>query len=224
VPELKSQVITERGRQLIGSIGEELPRLVEAEQEVRENCEAGKTTEAVGAMRDRAAPVASRIEKAIESEDVGLESDLVDHLDAAVEAARAGEAGMGFAVVADEVRNLAQRSAQASKDTAVLIEESIASSRSGKARLENVSGVIRSITINAKEVKTLVDAVSSGSQKQARGIEQISKAVAHMDQTTQSTAATAEEGASAAEELSAQARTMTQSVRQPRVLADGSHE
>jgi methyl-accepting chemotaxis protein len=145
-------------------------------------------------------------------------------LNAAVEAARAGEAGMGFAVVADEVRNLAQRSAQASRNTAVLIEESIASSRAGKARLEKVGGVIRSITVSADEVKTLVDAVSTGSQEQARGIEQIAKAVAQMDRTTQSTAATAEESASAAEQLSAQARTMTLAVRGLRALVDGGHE
>jgi methyl-accepting chemotaxis protein/methyl-accepting chemotaxis protein-1 (serine sensor receptor) len=143
-------------------------------------------------------------------------------LNAAVEAARAGEAGAGFAVVADEVRSLAQRSAQASKDTALLIDESIASSRSGKDRLEKVSNVIHAITSSAEEVKTLVDSVSSGSEEQTRGIEQISKAVAHMDQTTQTTAATAEEGASAAEELSAQAQTMAVAVRQLRVLVDGS--
>ena len=133
-------------------------------------------------------------------------------LNAAVEAARAGEAGMGFAVVADEVRNLAQRSAQAAKDTAALIEESIARSTGGNAKLQQVANVIRTITDSAARVKTLVDEVSLGSQEQARGIEQISKAVAQMDQVTQSTASSAEESASASEELSAQAQALRQVV------------
>jgi len=133
-------------------------------------------------------------------------------LNAAVEAARAGEAGMGFAVVADEVRNLAQRSAQAAKDTAALIEESITTSREGGTRLEQVAGVMRAITTSATEVKTLVDEVNVGSQEQARGIEQISKAVAQMNQVTQSNAANAEESASASEELSAQAQVLNQIV------------
>ncbi len=129
-------------------------------------------------------------------------------LNAAVEAARAGEAGMGFAVVADEVRNLAQRSAQAAKDTAAMIEESIAKSNEGGAKLEKVTAVIRAITDSSTKVKTLVDEVNLGSQEQARGIEQISKAVAQMDQVTQTTAASAEESASASEELSAQAEAL----------------
>src|SRR4029077_11204444 len=97
-------------------------------------------------------------------------------LNAAVEAARAGEAGMGFAVVADEVRNLAQRSAQAAKDTATLIEESVAKSSEGSANLQKVTEVIHSITSSSSKVKVLVDEVNLGSQEQARGIEQISKA------------------------------------------------
>ena len=70
-------------------------------------------------------------------------------LNAAVEAARAGEAGLGFAVVADEVRNLAQRCAQAARDTAALIEESIETSRDGNARLDQMAGAVRSMTENA---------------------------------------------------------------------------
>jgi methyl-accepting chemotaxis protein len=132
-------------------------------------------------------------------------------LNAAVEAARAGEAGMGFAVVADEVRNLAQRAAQAAKDTASLIEESIATSKEGSTKLQQVSDVIRAITESATKVKALVDEVQSGSQEQARGIDEITRAVQQMNQLTQTTAASAEESASAGEELSAQTE-LTQAV------------
>ena len=142
-------------------------------------------------------------------------------LNAAVEAARAGEAGMGFAVVADEVRNLAQRSAQAAKDTAALIEESISNSNEGSTKLQQVTEVIRAITDSATKVKTLVDEVNLGSQEQARGIEQISKAIAQMDQVTQSTAASAEESASASEEMSAQAEALNHVVRQLQEMAGG---
>jgi len=129
-------------------------------------------------------------------------------LNAAVEAARAGEAGMGFAVVADEVRNLAQRCAQAAKDTASLIEESIAKSGEGKAKVDEVASAIRSITVESSKIKTLVDEVNLGSQEQARGIEQIGRAITQMEQVTQKTAANAEESAAAAEELTAQSETM----------------
>ncbi len=135
-------------------------------------------------------------------------------LNAAVEAARAGEAGMGFAVVADEVRNLAQRSAQAAKDTAALIEDSIVKSGEGSRRLGEVAASIQAITEGATKVKMLVDEVEASSKEQATGIQQISKAVSEMDQVTQKTAANAEESASASEQLSAQSQALLAVVEQ----------
>ncbi len=145
-------------------------------------------------------------------------------LNAAVEAARAGEAGMGFAVVADEVRSLAQRSAQAAKDTGALIAESIAKSNEGSTRLEHVSKVIRAITESAAKVKTLVDEVNLGSQEQARGIEEISKSIAQMDRVTQGNAASAEQSASASEEMSAQAEALQNIARELRTLVGGGDD
>jgi len=143
-------------------------------------------------------------------------------LNAAVEAARAGEAGMGFAVVADEVRNLAQRSAQAAKDTAALIEESIATSNEGSTQLQRVADVVGSITEAANKVKVLVDEVNIGSQEQAKGIEEIARALTEMDKVTQGTAASAEQSASASQEMSAQAQALSLIVDELRTIAGSS--
>uniref|UniRef100_Q021K0 Methyl-accepting chemotaxis sensory transducer n=1 Tax=Solibacter usitatus (strain Ellin6076) TaxID=234267 RepID=Q021K0_SOLUE len=139
-------------------------------------------------------------------------------LNAAVEAARAGEAGLGFAVVADEVRNLAQRCAQAARDTAGLIEDSIATSRDGNARLDQMADSVRGMTESATRVKSLVDEVNLGSQEQARGMEQISRVVLQMEQVTQKTAASAEEGASAGTELNDHANGLRKLVHEMRTM------
>jgi len=143
-------------------------------------------------------------------------------LNAAVEAARAGEAGMGFAVVADEVRNLAQRSAQAVRDTALLIEESIAKSTAGSAKLGRVGESISRITSSAAQVKILADEVDVGSAEQARGMEHIATAVGQMEQVTQRSAANAEESAAASQELAAQAESLHAIVVRLRQMVDGT--
>ncbi len=161
----------------------------------------------------------SRVIKVID--EIAFQTNILA-LNAAVEAARAGEAGMGFAVVADEVRNLARRSAQAAKDTASLIEESIAKSRDGKASVDGMAKAIHEITEAAARTRSLVDEVSVGTQEQTRGIEQISRAIAQMEQVTQQTAAAAEQGAAASEELSSESQAMHNLAAELAAMVGGS--
>ena len=133
-------------------------------------------------------------------------------LNAAVEAARAGEAGMGFAVVADEVRSLAQRSAQAAKETAAKIEGAIHKTAQGVDISAKVAKTLNDIVAKAHQVDELAAEVANASREQTQGINQINSAVTQMDKITQGNAANAEEGAAAAEQLNAQAETMKESV------------
>jgi methyl-accepting chemotaxis protein len=143
-------------------------------------------------------------------------------LNAAVEAARAGEAGLGFAVVADEVRNLAQRCAQAAKETAGKIDGAIVKTGQGVDISTKVALALNDIVTKVRQVDGLVTEVASASNEQAQGITQINSAVTQMDAVTQSNAAHAEESASAAHELNSQADALKEALNQMQTLLAGA--
>ncbi|MFA5257937.1 MAG: methyl-accepting chemotaxis protein [Opitutales bacterium] len=142
-------------------------------------------------------------------------------LNAAVEAARAGDAGLGFAVVADEVRSLAQRSAQAAKETSAQIEAAIAHATQGVKISTQVGSSLREIVEGVRQIDVSATEVVTASQEQSQGVGQINVAVGQMDTVTQSNAAGAEQSAAAAHDLNQQVTLMEDSVASIVMLVDG---
>jgi Methyl-accepting chemotaxis protein (MCP) signalling domain len=163
--------------------------------------------EAAAAMEEmnRSSEQISKVIKVID--DIAFQTNILA-LNAAIEAARAGAAGMGFGVVADEVRTLSQRCAEAARDTASLVQNSVAKVHESKTSVNHTALAFGQINGQSDQARSLVEQVSLSSAEQARGIQQIANAVLQIQQVTQQTAATAEESASAAEELNAQSRTL----------------
>jgi methyl-accepting chemotaxis protein len=126
-------------------------------------------------------------------------------LNAAVEAARAGEQGRGFAVVAAEVRSLAQRSATAAKEIKTLIQDSVRKVEAGSGMVNKSGEVLVEIVSSVKRVTDIVGEIAAASREQSAGVDQISKAMAQMDQVTQQNASQTEELSATAQSLSSAA-------------------
>lgn len=188
----------------------------------KEFSEANHALDQVVSAMDELSVQSSSISKIIRViDEIAFQTNILA-LNASVEAARAGEAGLGFAVVADEVRNLAQRSAQAARDTASLIEGSISKSQDGKSRVDQMARIMRSITTESTQVRTLVDEVNSGSREQSRGISEIAKAIQQMEHVMHSGAASAEQGAAAAQELNTHSESLAGIVDRLNILVHGA--
>lgn len=189
------------GRKVVSEVSEHMASMTEAIREVtRMSEETGKIIKTI--------------------DEIAFQTNLLA-LNAAVEAARAGESGAGFAVVAGEVRNLAVRAAEASKNTASLIEKTIdVVKKSGELTRLTQEAFARNVEIT-HNVGDLVDHIATASQEQAQGIAQINKAVADLDHAIQENAAGAEESASTAEEIGAKSVQVKATTRDLVLLING---
>jgi methyl-accepting chemotaxis protein len=133
-------------------------------------------------------------------------------LNAAVEAARAGEQGRGFAVVASEVRALAQRSASAAHEIKALIQNSTDQVGKGAELVEAAGTTMQEIVVSVQRVTEMMSAISTSSEQQLTGIDQVSGAVSQMDHVVQQNAALVAQSAAAAENLADLAGQLMESV------------
>ncbi len=231
-----SQSLADGATRQAASLEETSAALEEIASMTKRNAEnAGQAKQAAGAARqaadlgvaDMGAMKAAMNDIKVSSDDIAKIIKTIDEiafqtnilaLNAAVEAARAGEAGAGFAVVADEVRGLAQRAAIAAKETAGKIDGAIAKTAHGVTISNKVATSLEDIAQHSKRVDTLVAEIASASTEQSQGISQVTVAISQMNEVTQNTAATAEECASASEELNGQASATQDTVHELLVL------
>ncbi|WP_197280811.1 methyl-accepting chemotaxis protein [Bosea vaviloviae] len=171
--------------------------------------EAMQAAQSGGAIAGQAVEAMARIESASQKisdiirviDDIAFQTNLLA-LNAAVEAARAGDAGKGFAVVASEVRTLAQRSSAAAKDISGLISSSNLEVGEGVKLVRQAGEQLSQILASSRKVAATIADISAASGEQANGIDEMSQAVAHLDEMTQQNAALSEQSAASAASLS----------------------
>ncbi|CAA7626376.1 methyl-accepting chemotaxis protein [Magnetospirillum sp. SS-4] len=219
-----SQDLSERSEQQASALEETAASMEELAATVRQNAaNAQQANQLAAGAREIAAGGGQVVSDAVNamtriegsSQKIGDIVGMIDEiafqtnllaLNAAVEAARAGDAGKGFAVVAQEVRNLAQRSAQASKEIKGLIGQSTGEVKSGAELVKGAGKTLEDILSAVKRVADIVGEIAAASAEQASGIDQVNSAITQMDEMTQQNAALVEESTAAAHSLEEQSR------------------
>lgn len=235
-----SQLLSQGATEQASSLEEITSSVTEITNRTRINAEnAGQATLLAGAARDQAKTGQERMDGMIHAMDAIRESSqavskiikVIDEiafqtnllaLNAAVEAARAGRHGKGFAVVAEEVRNLASRSAKAAHETSALIEDSVAKVGVGTEIAAQTSEALSSILDAASKAAELVGEIANANREQAENVGQVNAGLSQVEQVTQANTASAEQTASAAEELSSQAAWLRNVLSRFRTRSQGS--
>jgi len=221
-----NQDLSQRTEEQAASLEQTAASMEELTSTVKQNADNAKQADqlSVGA-RDRAEKGGEVVSKAIVAmseinasskkiadiigviDEIAFQTNLLA-LNAAVEAARAGEQGRGFAVVASEVRSLAQRSAGAAKEIKTLIKDSVEKVEEGSRLVDQSGTTLGEIVSSVKKVGDIIAEIAAASQEQSAGIEEVNKAVAQMDETTQQNAALVEQAAAASESVNDQGNSL----------------
>ena len=191
----------------------------------RQNMQNANTamSELIGSM-SQISSASQETQKIIKTiDEIAFQTNLLA-LNAAVEAARAGDAGAGFAVVADEVRNLAMRAAEAARNTAGLIEDTVNRIKGGTELVNKTNEAFSKAAQDSEKIGYIIDEIVAASKEQAQGIEQINMAVSQVDKVIQQNASHAEESASASEQMKSQARQMKTFVQELTAIVNGSSD